>query len=158
MDRKYDEAFRSLEALLAGESDPVTVMANAAAQIYATVEGINWAGFYRAKNGELLLGPFQGKPACMHISFDRGVCGAAYTENSIMVVDDVETFPGHIACDAASRSEVVVPVRRPDGTPAGLLDVDSPEKGRFTDGAVEYFRRVAALIEELIKREKIIEL
>ncbi len=122
-----------LEALLAGESDWIANLANAAALIWEAVPDLNWAGFYRMDNGgELVLGPFQGKPACVRIPRGKGVCGAAAAEGQPQLVPDVHAFPGHIPCDSASRSELVIPLFGPQGQVAGVLDLDSPRLGRFT--------------------------
>jgi len=118
--------------LLSGESDEIALLANASALIYDLVPDLNWAGFYRLlPNGELILGPFQGKPACVHIAPGRGVCGKAVESGEPLVVPDVHAFPGHIACDSASASEMVVPLRRKDGTVFGVLDLDSASTDRF---------------------------
>ena len=118
--------------LLSGESDEIALLANASALIYDLVPDLNWAGFYRLlPNGELILGPFQGKPACVRIKAGRGVCGKAIESGEPLVVPDVRAFPGHIACDSASASEMVVPLRRKDGTVFGVLDLDSASTDRF---------------------------
>ena len=126
----YRELVQAAEALTAGEPDGVANMANVAALVWQFVPRLNWAGFYRAIDGELLLGPFAGKPACIRIPFGEGVCGAAAATRETQLVADVNAFPGHIACDAASRSELVVPVLR-DGRLIAVIDLDSPETGRF---------------------------
>ena len=128
----YRDLAAALEALLAGESDPVANMANAAALIWESLPDINWVGFYRAVDGELVLGPFQGRPACVRIPFGQGVCGAAAASRAVQRIDDVHAFPGHIACDAASESEIVVPILR-GGELVAVLDIDSPKPARFTD-------------------------
>lgn len=128
----YDELARELEALLAGEPDPVANAANAAAAIYHALPDLNWAGFYFLRGAELVLGPFQGRPACVRIAVGKGVCGTAAAERRSVVVPDVEAFPGHIACDSASRSELVVPLVR-GGTVIGVLDLDSPQLARFDE-------------------------
>ena len=128
----YGELARELDALLAGEPDQVANAANAAAAVFHTLPGLNWAGFYFLRGGELVLGPFQGRPACVRIAVGRGVCGTAAAERRSIVVQDVEAFPGHIACDAASRSELVVPLVAGDAL-LGVLDLDSPLRGRFDD-------------------------
>ena len=118
--------------LLSGESDEIALLANASALIYDLVPDLNWAGFYRLlPNGELILGPFQGKPACVHIAPGRGVCGKAVESGEPLVVPDVHAFPDHIACDSASASEMVAPLRRKDGTVFGVLDLDSASTDRF---------------------------
>lgn len=119
-------------AALLEEPDMTAALANVSACIYATYENINWAGFYFVKNDELVLGPFQGKPACTHISFNNGVCGKCYRDKAVMRIDDVETFPGHIACDAASRSELCVPVILNDLV-IMEIDIDAPVTNRFTE-------------------------
>jgi L-methionine (R)-S-oxide reductase len=128
----YPELLRQLEGLLAGERDPIANMANAASLIFHVLPGLNWAGFYLMRGGGLVLGPFQGKPACIRIPVGRGVCGTAVARRASVLVPDVHAFPGHIACDSASRSELVVPLMR-DGEVAGVLDLDSPEPGRFDE-------------------------
>jgi L-methionine (R)-S-oxide reductase len=126
----YRELAVAARALIADEPDPVANMANLAALIWQFVPQLNWAGFYRLIDGELVLGPFQGKPACIRIALGQGVCGAAAASGETQLVPDVHAFPGHIACDAASRSELVVPVRR-NGTVIAVIDLDSPEPDRF---------------------------
>jgi GAF domain-containing protein len=127
----YRDLASALEGLVAGETDAVANMANAAALIWETLPDINWAGFYRNVGGELVLGPFQGRPACIRIPFGQGVCGAAAASRQVQLVEDVHAFPGHIACDSASASEIVVPIIR-DGELIAVLDIDSPTPGRFT--------------------------
>ena len=126
----YRELAVALEALVAGEPDGIANMANAAALIWESLPDLNWAGFYRNVGGELVLGPFQGRAACIRIPFGRGVCGAAAATLQVQRVDDVNAFPGHIACDAASASELVVPIVR-DGVLIAVLDLDSPNVARF---------------------------
>jgi L-methionine (R)-S-oxide reductase len=129
-DAAYRELSRDLEALLAGERDLIANAANMAALIYGALPALNWAGFYLYKSGELVLGPFQGKPACVRIALGKGVCGTAAANRETVRVEDVHQFPGHIACDSASNSEIVIPlVRR--GELLGVLDLDSPELRRF---------------------------
>ena len=127
----YRELGQALEALVAGEPDGIANMANAAALIWETLPGLNWAGFYRNVGGELVLGPFQGRAACIRIPFGKGVCGTAAATLQVQRIDDVHAFPGHIACDAASSSELVVPIVR-DGRLLAVLDLDSPTSARFT--------------------------
>ena len=127
----YRDLAAALEALVTGEPDAIANMANAAALIWETLPGLNWAGFYRNIEGELVLGPFQGRAACIRIPFGKGVCGAAAQSLQVQRVEDVHAFPGHIACDAASRSEIVVPIVGRDGKLVAILDLDSPEPGRF---------------------------
>ena len=128
----YRDLLSALEGLTAGEPDPVANMANAAALIWESLPNLNWAGFYRNVDGELVLGPFQGRPACIRIPFGKGVCGAAAETLQVQRIDDVHAFPGHIACDAASASELVVPIVR-DGRLIAVLDLDSPTPARFTE-------------------------
>lgn len=127
----YLDLTSALAALTADEPDPIANMANAAALIWEYLPDLNWAGFYRAIDGELVLGPFQGKAACIRIAFGKGVCGTAAQSRATQLVEDVHAFPGHIACDAASRSELVVPIVH-DGRMVAVLDLDSPESARFT--------------------------
>ena len=126
----YRELVAATDALTVGERDAVANMANVAALLWQWVPGLNWAGFYRAIEGELVLGPFCGKPACIRIPFGQGVCGTAAASGESQRVADVHAFPGHIACDADSRSELVVPVKR-DGTVIAVIDLDAPSRGRF---------------------------
>jgi len=128
----YRDLASALEALIAGEQDPIANMANASALIFETLPDVNWVGFYRNVNEELVLGPFQGRPACIRMTFDQGVCGAAAKTREVQRVQDVNAFPGHIACDSASKSEIVVPLIR-DGKLLGVLDIDSPKTARFTE-------------------------
>lgn len=128
----YRDLAASLGSLLAGESDALANLANASALLAQALARINWCGFYLLRGEELVLGPFQGKPACVRIPVGKGVCGTAAERRETLVVPDVNAFPGHIACDAASRSEIVVPILQ-GGVPRGVLDVDSPEIGRFDD-------------------------
>jgi GAF domain-containing protein len=126
----YRQLHGALDAVTAGERDGVANMANAAALLWEWLPDLNWAGFYRLVDGELVLGPFQGKAACIRIPVGKGVCGTAAATRTTQVVADVHAFPGHIACDAASRSELVVPIVR-GGALFGVLDLDSPVPGRF---------------------------
>jgi GAF domain-containing protein len=128
--RLYAEIIEAAQALVADETDPVANMANVAALIWQFLPGLNWAGFYRHIDGELVLGPFQGKPACIRIAIGKGVCGTAADTRRTIRVEDVHSFPGHIACDAASASEIVVPVIV-DGRLVAVLDLDSPLPARF---------------------------
>lgn len=127
----YRDLASALEGLTAGETDAVANMANAAALIWETLPDLNWAGFYRNVGGELVVGPFQGRPAYIRIAFGSGLCGVAAETRQVQRVDDVNAFAGHIACDSASASELVVPIVR-GGELLGVLDLDSPQKGRFT--------------------------
>lgn len=126
----YAEICKQLSALLEGEHDIIANMANTSALLYQSMPNINWVGFYRIINQELLLGPFQGKPACFRIPFDKGVCGSCYSQQQIVRVDDVKQFPGHIACDCASLSEIVLPIYQ-HGNIIAVLDIDAPVHNRF---------------------------
>lgn len=126
----YDEMAQELEALLIGETDPLANAANAVAAIFHALPDLNWAGFYFRRGDELVLGPFQGRPACVRIPLGKGVCGTAAAQRRSVLVPDVEAFPGHIACDTRSRSELVVPLLAEDAL-FGVLDLDSPVVGRF---------------------------
>jgi GAF domain-containing protein len=128
----YRDLASALGGLVSGETDAVANMANAAALIWETLPDLNWAGFYRNLGGELVLGPFQGRPACIRIKFGEGVCGVAAETRQVQRVEDVHAFPGHIACDSASNSEIVVPIVR-DGKLIAVLDLDSPKTGRFSE-------------------------
>jgi GAF domain-containing protein len=131
-DVMYRDLLSAIRGLTTGEPDAIANMANVAALVWETLPDINWAGFYRNIDGELILGPFQGRPACIRIPFGQGVCGAAAEILQVQRVADVHAFPGHIACDAASSSELVVPIVR-DGKLVAVLDLDSPTPGRFTE-------------------------
>lgn len=143
----YSALARAADALVRGEPDPVANMANLAAVMWQFLPDLNWAGFYRAVGDELVLGPFIGKPACIRIPFGRGVCGTAAALGVTQVVPDVHAFPGHIACDEASRSELVAPVLR-DGRVIAVIDLDSPLPGRFDDedaAGIQLLAQVASL-------------
>lgn len=141
----YADLSRDLAGLLDGEWDWVANCANAAALIAGALPDLNWAGVYIMKGGELVLGPFQGKPACLRIPVGRGVCGTAVAEKRTQLVEDVHAFPGHIACDAASRSELVVPLIA-DGRVVGVLDLDSPTPARFDAEDAAGVERLAAML------------
>jgi L-methionine (R)-S-oxide reductase len=128
----YSDMASALQGLVDGEPDGIANMANAAALIWESLPDINWAGFYRNIDGELVLGPFQGRPACIRIAFGQGVCGAAAATLQVQRIEDVHAFPGHIACDGASNSEIVVPIVR-DGKLLAVLDLDSPNRARFDE-------------------------
>jgi GAF domain-containing protein len=143
----YEELARQTRGLLYGERDLVANAANVAALIWQIVPDLNWAGFYFMKGGQLVLGPFQGKPACVRIAVGRGVCGTAVARRETMLVEDVHAFPGHIACDSASNSELVVPLIK-DGEVKGVLDLDSPNFARFDAEDRRAFEAlVAAFVE-----------
>lgn len=133
-------------ALLAGETDAVANMANLSALVWQALPDLNWAGFYRRMGAELVLGPFQGKPACVRIGWGKGVCGTAARTGAPQLVPDVHAFPGHIPCDGTSRSELVIPLFAPDGEVAGVLDLDSPLLGRFDRQDLEGLLPVSRLI------------
>lgn len=145
----YDDLASALKGLVDGEPDPIANMANAAALLWETMPDINWAGFYRNVDSELVLGPFQGRPACIRIKFGDGVCGAAAATRETQLIEDVHAFPGHIACDSASESEVVVPLIK-DGELLGVLDIDSPSKARFNAADKEGCERLAAILVEAL--------
>lgn len=151
---RYRQLCDAADALTSGEVDAVANMANVAALIWEFVPGLNWAGFYRMGANaegadELVLGPFVGRPACIRIPLGRGVCGVAASEGATQLVKDVHAFPGHIACDAASRSELVVPVMR-DGTVIAVIDLDSPEPARFGEADARGLEQLAALLADRI--------
>jgi L-methionine (R)-S-oxide reductase len=145
----YRDLASALEGLVAGEPDPIANMANAAALIWETLPDLNWAGFYRNVDGELVVGPFQGRPACIRIQFGDGVCGTAAATLQVQRVEDVNAFPGHIACDSASASELVVPIVR-DGALIAVLDLDSPHTGRFTEEDEAGCVRLAEILAEVL--------
>lgn len=146
----YAAVIRQLNALAEISSEPVPVMANAAALLFYAMEDINWAGFYLVKDGALLLGPFQGKVACVKIEKGKGVCGAAWAEDRLLLVPDVHAFPGHIACDSASRSEIVIPLHR-DGAVFAVLDLDSPRSARFGENDAAGLAALAAALEHILR-------
>ena len=142
---KYRLLERQLAALLEGETDPIAKMANIAAVLHETF-GFWWTGFYRVAQRELVLGPFQGPVACMHIPFGKGVCGTAWKRNETVVVPDVEEFPGHIACSSASKSEIVVPVHGADGEVTAVLDIDSDRLATFDEIDKDWLERIVTLL------------
>ena len=142
-ENNYSLLLKQAEALLSSETDATANAANLSSLIYHHVDGLNWAGFYFFRETELVLGPFCGQVACTRIPVGQGVCGSAYSSNETMVVSDVHQFEGHIACDAASESEIVVPFKR-DGL-SGVLDIDSPHKARFGDAERDFFEKIVQL-------------
>ena len=142
---KYRLLTEQIRALIDGETDSVAVMANVCAVIHETM-GFWWTGFYRVKDGELVLGPFQGPVACMHIGYGKGVCGTAWKEQRTIIVPDVEQFPGHIACSSLSRSEIVVPVLSKDGEIVAVLDIDSKELSNFDETDQEYLEGICRML------------
>ena len=144
-EEKYRLLTEQIKALTAGETDTIAVMANVCAAIHEAMEFF-WTGFYRVVDNELVLGPFQGPVACMHIGFGRGVCGTAWKQRKSIVVPDVEQFPGHIACSSLSRSEIVVPVLSGNGEVMAVLDIDSKELATFDDTDRRYLEQVVQLL------------
>lgn len=142
---RYRQLCAAADALTESESDAIANMANIAALIWEFLPDLNWAGFYRLIDNELVLGPFVGRPACIRIPLGQGVCGAAASSGETQRVEDVHAFPGHIACDAASRSELVVPVRR-DGRMIAVIDLDSPSPARFTAEDARGVEQLAELL------------
>ncbi len=152
----WRQLVQAADALTRGEPDPIANMANVAALLFESLPELNWAGFYRNVGGELVLGPFQGRAACIRIPFGKGVCGTAAATLEPQRVDDVNAFPGHIACDAASASELVVPVVGGDGAPIAVIDLDSPRPARFDEedvaGCFELARLLAPRLAAVAKR------
>ncbi|PGE97408.1 GAF domain-containing protein [Bacillus pseudomycoides] len=146
-EQQYETVIKQLNALLTGESNVVANLANASALLNQFLDRINWVGFYVTEGNQLVLGPFQGMPACVRIPFGRGVCGVAAETKKTQLVADVHQFPGHIACDSASNSEIVVPIIK-EGTVIGVLDIDSPEKNRFDEVDQHYLEK---FVETLLK-------
>lgn len=143
----YERLARQLRGLLEGETDPIANAANTAALIFDALPEVSWAGFYFLRGAELIVGPFQGKPACVRIALGRGVCGTAAARRATIIVPDVNAFPGHIACDSASKSEVVVPLIAGDRV-SGVLDLDSARLARFDEADARGLERLAALYVE----------
>ena len=146
----YQLIIQQMEALAEASADRIPVMANVSALLFYSLEDINWAGFYLVRDGALLLGPFQGKAACVRIEKGRGVCGTAWAEDRVQVVPDVHAFPGHIACDSASRSEIVVPIHS-GGAVSAVLDIDSPIPVRFSEEDRAGLVDLAMSLERIIK-------
>ena len=144
---RYEEILAQASALMEGESHPIVHLANISALLYHALGGVNWCGFYLLNEGSLLLGPFGGLPACMRIPLNRGVCGKAARTDTVQRIDDVHAFPGHIACDSASNSEIVIPLHH-DGQVIGVLDIDSPQLSRFDDTDEHSLRELALKIEK----------
>ena len=143
--QKYQMLVSQIASLIEGEADQIAVMSNVAAAIHQEMK-FWWTGFYRVVGNELLLGPFQGPGACMHIPFGKGVCGTAWQRQQTVVVPDVDRFPGHIACSSQSRSEIVVPVFSPDGKVTAVLDIDSEKLNTFDDVDRQYLEQICKLI------------
>ena len=148
---EYEALCERLRALTEGVPHEIANLANAAALLYHTLPDLNWAGFYLMEGGRLVLGPFQGRPACIEIEVGRGVCGTAVREGRTQLVPDVHLFPGHIACDSASNSEIVVPLRVGGGI-VGVLDLDSPWPGRFGEEDRAGLEAFAAIVEDMLER------
>lgn len=145
----YDALAAQLKALTEGIPYEVANLANASALLWQEMPGLNWVGFYKMTDGALILGPFQGKPACIRIPVGKGVCGTAVAEDSVQLVYDVHQFPGHIACDCASNSEIVLPIHV-NGKIWGVLDIDSPHIGRFTEADREGLEKIVRVLEEIL--------
>lgn len=146
----YESLVLQLKSLAEADADYVPFLSNASALLYDAMPNLNWAGFYLIKNGRLVLGPFQGKVACIHISIGKGVCGTAVSENRTVRVANVHEFAGHIACDGASNSELVIPIRK-DGIPVGVLDLDSPLLSRFTERDQAGLEQFVKTLEQMIR-------
>src|SRR5699024_8783878 len=147
--KDYELLMKQLNALSEGEQDPVAIMANASALLNQFLTDVNWVGFYIWKDTELVLGPFQGLPACIRIPYGKGVCGTALKERTVQRVADVNQFPGHIACDSASRSEIVVPLLLGDEL-YGVLDIDSPNTNRFDETDEIYITKFAKIVQSFL--------
>jgi len=145
----YSDLALAMQGLLGDETDAVANMANAAGLIWESLPDLNWVGFYRNVDGELVLGPFQGRPACIRIPFGSGVCGVAAQSRQVQRVEDVHAFPGHIACDSASNSEIVLPLVR-DGELLGVLDLDSPKHARFDGEDEAGLKKIAEILARAI--------
>ena len=145
----YRDLVQAMEALIGDETDAIANMANASGLIYETLPDVNWVGFYRNVGDELVLGPFQGRPACIRMTFDQGVCGAAAKSRQVQRVEDVHAFAGHIACDSASNSEIVLPLIR-DGELLGVLDIDSPRHARFDEEDEAGLRPIAEFLARVL--------
>ena len=146
----YKELNAQLEALTEGVPHPIANLANASALLWQSMEQINWCGVYLLEGDRLVLGPFQGKPACIEIPWGKGVCGTAAALDQTQLVPDVHEFPGHIACDAASASEIVIPLHKADGSLWGVLDIDSPLMGRFTEEDRAGLEQAARILEKAL--------
>ena len=149
-EEKYSLLIEQIKSLTEGETDAIAVMANVCAAIQQEM-GFFWTGFYRVVGNELLLGPFQGPVACMHIPFGKGVCGSAWKQHETIVVPDVELFPGHIACSSLSRSEIVVPLFSDSGEVTAVLDIDSKELATFDDTDRTYLEAICGLIASIVQ-------
>ncbi|MGD7044249.1 GAF domain-containing protein [Jeotgalibacillus proteolyticus] len=148
-EEKYITVQKQLRALLEGESNQIANLSNASSLLNQFLEQTNWVGFYLVERDELVLGPFQGLPACVRIPLGKGVCGTAASERRTMRIEDVHSFPGHIACDAASQSEIVVPIVK-DGQLIGVLDIDSPVKDRFDQTDQEQLEKFVEILTDYL--------
>ena len=146
----YETLARQLVSFAETDSHYIPLLANASALLYHSMEDLNWAGFYLMRDGRLVLGPFQGQPACIHIPVGKGVCGTAALENKTICVDNVHSFEGHIACDSRSLSEIVIPLHDAEGKIRGVLDIDSPLEGRFSGADQAGLEQCARLLETVI--------
>lgn len=145
----YEELAAGMDALIRNVPYETANLANAAALLWETLPDINWVGFYKMTDGKLVLGPFQGKPACIEIPVGRGVCGTAVAEDAVQLVHDVHQFPGHIACDCASNSEIVLPIHA-NGEIWGVLDIDSPRIGRFSEEDKAGLLEIVGILEQIL--------
>jgi GAF domain-containing protein len=152
--QKYESLLSMMDSLLKDETDVITNLSNASALIKALVSNLNWAGFYIIKNNELVLGPFQGLPACNRIQIGKGVCGTSALKGETMLVKDVHSFPGHIACDSQSNSEIVIPLKQ-NNKVYGVLDLDSPTAGRFDEEDKIYLEKIVEIINKYVNLEEI---
>jgi len=149
LNEQYETLSKQLDTLLHGETDVIANLSNASALLNQFLTDVNWVGFYLMKDGQLVLGPFQGLPACFRIPVGRGVCGTAVEKQETILVEDVHAFPGHIACDAASNSEIVIPLCK-EGKVVGVLDIDSPLKARFTHEDAQGLEKFVNVLEKYL--------
>ena len=149
LNEQYETLSKQLDTLLHGETDVIANLSNASALLNQFLTDVNWVGFYLMKDGQLVLGPFQGLPACFRIPVGRGVCGTAVEKQETILVEDVHAFPGHIACDAASNSEIVIPLCK-EGKVVGVLDIDSPLKARFTHEDAQGLKKFVNILEKYL--------
>ena len=150
MKSQFPTIISQIEALIEGETDVIANMANISAVLFNALSEVNWAGFYRVVDKQLVLGPFQGQPACIRIPIGKGVCGTAVSEQRIQLIDDVHQFDGHIRCDTASQSEIVLPIWHGKEIVA-VLDIDSPVLARFTQNDAEHFQLIVKLLEKTMQ-------
>ena len=147
----YNLLGKQLASLIEDETNLIAILSNTSALLNDNLDQINWLGFYLIENNELILGPFQGHPACVHISIGKGICGTAVANNQTQLVDDVNTFPGHIACDANSKSEIVVPIHV-DNEIIGVLDIDAPITQRFSKGDQQGLEEIVSILEHQLSK------